>query len=553
MLTFCAPKSHLPIVPAALGLLLLLGTVTLTGGAVQAAEFTDLMDAADDFDDGDEGTWDPFDFSLEPSFSFVYESAQIAREAPCTPQVPEQGTTPAQERIRNNPRLETGARCSEPRTVYNREMLYVGKRTQLDVALRLGLYKDLELRVNLPYVFSNTRQLGYDDSDQNTERRVSASNSSVDPASTCAPGDTGRCIQREAQGVFVPGSTPEQLLGGFDQFGAYRFFDLGSETAYTRSGFAEPSVGLHWAMFNDQRDPTKATLLLGLDYTMPIVPIATRQNDDIGRGLHELDFTLASSKKFGWIEPYFGMRYTLPIAATDSPIQEVDPANNGQVFTTPPMSGEITIGTEFIPFEDVATGQRYGIDLRFDFGYTGEGRDYTPLFDHVTRSQCNGKRISEVLPQFDGSGAITNPDDLACGWIVQQPSNAEGSPIYDLDQAVAEGRDPRFFHDGIMTVEGHANFRGSLGLYLQPTRFFQLKLLGSLEHRQEHFLTNARTGEDLEDGREVTDDDTIDLEGPDAQVERNPVYNATYDSAGERFRIQSYTIWRVMVTAALQF
>lgn len=111
---------------------------------------------------------------------------------------------------------------------------------------------------------------------------------------------------------------------------------------------------------------------------MPIVDIAQRGNTAVGRGLHELKFSIATSKKFNWIEPYIGLNYVYAASASDSPIREVDPANQGQVFINPPMRGEFTVGTEFIPYEDKATGARYGIDLRFSFGYTSEGRDYTP-------------------------------------------------------------------------------------------------------------------------------------------------------------------------------
>lgn len=526
-----------------------------------AAEFTDLLDAADDFDDLDEATWDPFDFNIEPSFRFFHSRAKISREAPCVPTEPfadkeDSELTEGELRIKNNPRLVVGEdRCSEPRTVYNKEMDFTGQRAQLDVNLRAGIYKDLEFRLNVPYVFSNTRQLTYDNLDANPERNVDETNSSVDPRTSCDDGSAGRCIEREAANVFAAGDSPAELVDQLDDFTAYRYFELGEEVKHTRSGFAEPSIGLHWAMFNDQRDPTKATMLLGMDYTMPIVPVARRENSAIGRGMHELDFTLSSSKQFKWIEPYFGLNYNLPIASARSPIREIDVDNRGQVFVNPPMSGEITIGSEFIPYENIEKGQRYGIDLRFTFGYVSEGRDYTPLFDHFTQSSCNGKTLNEVLPQFDSNGQITNPDDVACAWIAREPANGEIKPVYDLEQAARDGNDDRFFTDGIMTVEGHGVFRGLFGLYLQPAQNFQFKALVSLEHTQEHFLTNSRTGRDAPDDDEAPDspDDTVDLEGPDAALERNPVYNPTFDSAGERFRVQAYNTWMFMVTTAIQF
>ena len=546
-----------------LALLAALGATALllvVPAPAQAAEFTDLADAADDFDDLDEDTWDPFDIYFEPSFQFYYESAQISREAPCVPSEPfadvdDQDLTEGQRRIKNNPRLVVGEdRCEEARTVYNKEMAYTGTRSQLDLDVRAGLYKDLELRINVPYVFANTRQLGYDDNDPNAARNVDETNSSVDPRNSCPDGSEGRCVEREANQTFDSSDGPAGHVNNIDQFNAYRYFDLGDETRYVRSGFAEPSIGLHWSMFNDHRDPTKATLNLGVDYTMPIVPIASADDlDAVGRGFHELNFQIRSSKQFEWIEPYFGIDYNLAIASVRSPIREIDPDNRGQVFDSPPMSGEITVGTEFIPYEDKATGQRYGLDLRFSFGYVSEGRDYTPMFDHMARSECGGRTIQDVLPVYDDAGNLTNPGDVACAWVVREPANAERVPVYDLEQAVADGNDDTFRSDGIMTVEGYGTFRGMFGAYVQPTHNFQLKLLASLEHRQEHFLTNARTGRDAPDPDEDTPDETVDLEGIDASLERNPVYNPTYDSAGERFRVQAYNVWMFMATAALQF
>lgn len=511
-----------------------------------AAEFTDLLDAADDFDDLDEDTWDPFDFNIEPVFQFQYTTGKITREAPCVPTL----TGAESPGIRNNPRLVVDrGRCSEPRTVFNREMQFVSTRSQLDLNLRAGIYKDLELRFAMPYVFGSTRRLSYDQEDP--LRRVDDKNSSVAPRLTCNDGTDGRCIQNEAEAIFSRSDTTEQQIEKLDQFAAYRFFELDPATTYTRKGFAEPTLGLAWSVFNDERDDTKANMTLAFDYTMPIVDIAQRGNTAVGRGLHELKFSIATSKKFDWIEPYLGLNYVYAAAASDSPIKEVDKSNQGQVFINPPMRGEFTVGTEFIPHEDKATGARYGIDLRFTFGYTSEGRDYTPMFDHLTNSQCNGKTLQDVLPQYDANGRISNFEDVACAWIVREPANAQPLPVYDLNDALRTMDNSQYFTSGIMTVESYASFRGSLGLYLQPSKYFQFKLFGQLNHDQEHFITNGRTGKDVDN--ESTPDNTVDLEGPDAAIERNPTYNPTYDSAGDRFRVQALNTWVVAVTAALQF
>jgi hypothetical protein len=514
--------------------------------SAEAAEFTELLDAADDFDDFQEETYDPFDFNIEPSFRFDISNAQITREAPCLPS----GDPTGEPAVDNNPRLVSGLdRCSEPSLVFNREMLYEHTQSTMDVTLRAGIYKDLELRINVPYVIGSTHGLKYDDESDLSGQQVDETNSSVDPS----PAN----VSRRAEEVFDPAMARESKIRAFDQFNMYRYFELGDEyTQHERSGFADPSLGIFWAPYNDERDDTKATLLLGMEYTMPIAPVKDKDDTDVGEGKHVLHWKLASSKKFDWIEPYFGLEYFLPLAASDSPIRDVDPQNNGQVFTSPPMRGDVTIGTEFIPHEDPKTGERYAIDLRFTMGYVSEGRDYTALYDHMVNSQCNRKTLDEVIPQFDTEGQLTNPGDVACAWIVQEPGNAKNRPVYDLAEPSAQGFDPsktEFRTDGIMTVEDYGTFAGRIGFYLQPSKYFQLKAIAQLKHRQEHFLTNARTGRDADDTNEVTSDDTVDLTGPDATIERNPVYNPTYDSSGNRFRIQEFNTWSFIVNAALQF
>jgi hypothetical protein len=498
-----------------------------------AAEYTDLLDAADDKDDFEKETYDPFDFNIEPSFRYDTSSAQISREAPC---VPNPGAYAGEPAVANNPRLvrEPG-RCSSPSLVYNREMDYEFSQSTFNLALRAGIYKDLELRIDVPYVVNSSAGLKYAEG-------VTAANSSVDPSN-------GRVSERAAQ-VFTPGDADANIRQ-FDLFNMYRYFDLANEaTTYERSGFADPSIGLFWAPYNDRRDDTKATLLLGMEYTMPIAPIKRVDNDAVGQGMHVLHWKVASSKQFDWINPYFGLEYFLPLLASDSPLRQSYPGNDGQVIDNAPMRGDITVGTEFIPYENVLTGERYAIDLRFTMGYVSEGRDYTPLYDHLANSQCNGKTLGQVLPQFDASGNLTNPNDVACAWIVQRPANADLNPAYDLTNT---SHDTPFRTDALMTVEDYGTFAGQLGFYLQPSKYFQLNALVRLKHRQEHFLTNARTGRDADDSQEETADETVDLTGADAAFERSPVYNPTIDSAGNRFRIQEYNTWSFVINAALQF
>lgn len=515
--------------------LTLIGTVGMAKQA-EAAEFTDLLDAADDKDDYDPDTYDPFDFNLEPTFTFETGKAEITREAPCVAQQSDKSQIA-------NPRTQVAPeRCNgDVGVVDNSEMTYRHQEARMDFALRIGMYKDLELRINAPFVFTSTHGMKYAEG-------VNEGNSSVDPSE--------EYVRENANQVFNQDDGRPEKLRKLSRFKQHRYFALSDEfDDQKRGGFGDPSIGVHWAPFNGERDDTKATMLLGMDYVVPIAQIRKPNNDGVGEGMHKLKWKFASSKQFDWIDPYFGLEYMLQLPSRGSPIEDlkdIDTENEGQTVTNPPHEGEISIGTEFVPHEDESEGQRYAIDLGFKFGYVSEGRDYTPLFDHMSGSRCNDKSTSEIIPQFDGNGNLENPEGVGCSWIAQRPANVQPSPKYDIagsgENTTGLG-DDSFRTNGIMTVESHATFAGHLGLYLQPSEYFQIKALTSLTHKQEHFLTNARTGSDAAGD----DNQNVDLTGDQASIERNPAYNSTYDSPGTRFRVNEFNTWRFSLTAAAQF
>lgn len=515
--------------------------VMTVSSPLYAAEFTDLLDAADDLDDGDPETYNPWDFHIEPSFRFEHSSAEISREAPCVPTghpTITPGSSDYNELADDNPRLEVNSeRCDRPRIINNREMDFRQTRSIIDMTLRAGLYKDLELRFTIPYVIHSSRGLKYA-AEATHAGPVNERNSSVDPSDDR--------IRRNAEDSFNGGGFASNL----DQFQMYRFFELNdSYSTYDRSGLADPSLGIHWAPWSDYRDDTKATMLIGMDYTMPIARQELADNQAVGRGVHELKWKVAASKRFDWIEPYFGAEYMLPIARSGSLYGQVDSGADGrgagQVLRHPPQQGLFTIGTEFIPYEDLALGARYAIDLRFQFGYTSEGRDYTPLFDHMTdpNNDCNERTIESVQPEFDDTGNLTNPGDVACAWVVQQPSNSTPA-TYDLGRAVDTNPTREFAFSDLASVDSYGSFGGQLGFYLQPREVFQFRGVVGLTHHQEHILTNARTGRSLEEGESVDMTDGL---------ERNPAYNPAYDNSGDRFRVNRYNTWHFMMTTALQF
>jgi hypothetical protein len=486
--------------------------------AVRAADLTDVVDAADD--------GDPFDLHIEPKFKQVLKRSIIRREYPCDPNVGQDG-------VARFPRIEVD--CSEPSVVFRKEVETEREINSLEFDVQIGIFKDVELNLNLPIIFSDQRRLKYADADADRGvEPVTPDTSSVDPS------DENIVLDIERNG------SSDLSRQSFTRF---RYFSLAGEgnLGVERKGFGDMSLGIAWNPFNQERDDTKSTLKLGFDYTIPTGEIAKPGNEGVGRGMHELKWTIAASKRFKYLEPYFGVSYVLPIASDKSLFQK---DGLGQTLLEPGQRAEVTFGSEFIPYENLKSGQRFVIDLGVHYAYTAEGRDYNPFFDALNSSECNGLTPREIR---DAIEAIRDPNrnadratinTAACRWILDQPGNAEGGAVFDPN--VDDVSDIGFSHDGILDYEAFATFGTHLRLSFEPSPYVRFGALLKVEHEEEHFISAARTGIDSESD----EDPTVRFDDPN---ERNPHHNPNVDAVGNRFRLEDSFNFTWAINLAIQF
>ena len=480
------PESSRPLRSScgSLALCVLVGVCLFTvHGPASAAEITDVVDAFD----GE----DLFDFHLEPRFEQHIQRGTVIREAPCTPDP-------------NGPpeAFQNADKCPDEATViFTRELDYERIISELDIEFQFGIWKDLEFHVVLPIVISDTRSLQFAAGEG--PRNVSQENSTIDPTDT-----------------FI---TDDLDDGGL--FSTYRFFSIGNElVGPDRSGLGDLVFGFSWNPFNQERSPHLATLRLAFDYRAPTAEPAMRTNTSVGRGVHEFVFNVSASRRYHIVEPYFGVTYILPVPTSDSLFQD---HGGGQTTTGPGQRAEITGGVELVLFENIPRQQIFTFAAGFTFGFTAEGRDYSPISDALTGSLCNGVTPDEAGYALDGSPfeppSNTPINDAACGWMAQQPSNRHPNP------GAGEG-EQQYFHDGITSVESFGTIGAHFGLNFQISPYVELRVATDIETETEHFLTAARTGRDR-DG-----DDEVDFNNPN---ERSPVYNPTLDGVGRRLRVES--------------
>jgi hypothetical protein len=407
-------------------------------------------------------------------------------------------------------------RClDEPAIIFNRELDYEHAVNELDLALQVGLWHDLEFHLILPIIFSDQRTLTFATGDGG--RDVSQDNSAVDPSDEVVAADLAD--------------------GGL--FSSYRLFSVDEVgSGPSRSGVGNMTFGLAWSPYNAERTPHLATVTLGFDYVAPTGDFAARTNDAAGNGVHELRFSVAASRRFPIVDPYIRVEYALPLLSSDSLFVN---HGGGQVNEGPGQRASTTAGAEFVLYEHVPREQLFTFDVGFDFAFQAEGRDYSPLFDALGASECNGTTPADANFQLDGRlyepPAATDPDAAACAWILQQPSNQRTNPA-------ASAEDQRYFSDGITHVEAYATLGLHVGLNFQISKYVEVRVHSTFATETEHFLTSERTGRD-KDG-----DDEVDFNNPN---ERNPVYNPALDGVGQRFRVESVFNASWWATLAFQF
>ncbi|MFA5623905.1 MAG: hypothetical protein WC966_02450 [Bradymonadales bacterium] len=464
-----------------LSLLIVLAMI-FAASTAYSAEVTDVLDAADQVYLEDKLVDDVFDISLTPIFRQRYEWAKIKREY--------KDVNSRSVRILN-------------------ELKYERVINSLDVDLEVGLYHDLALRMSLPIVLSDQQGYRYDDD-----------------LFTIYENDVRREIKIDGENSYFSPSNPGS---------GFKFFDLvEGETlkGRKRSGIGDLKIGIAWSPINTERryDPNepwkdntgRSTVTLAFDYIAPTGKTMKIDNSNVGRGLHELIFSVAASQRFKYVEPYTRLQFGLPINSGKSAFEDF---GRNQIRKSPGMWGRADLGIEFIAFERRKLDFQHSvrIDLRGYFKYVGEGREYSELMDAFgTNDFC--RNVSADI------AASSN-----CGWVTSKWSNAGKDNIEAVANSTYTGN---YSEDGIFDNEGYAVVGGALNLYIEPVQYLKIVAGVAADYEQNHFITFTKVGKDrgsLDSSGNFTT--TKDGVVSDARYEeRNPSFSSTLDTTGDRIR-----------------
>lgn len=409
----------------------------------------------------------PFDLSLTVRWERAARQGSVTREFG-----ENQAGQPATGAVRDAPELK-----------------YTQVQNRIVSRLAVGLWRDLELRAELPYVLS----------DETTWKNDAGSLSGIELNALTPDGVSCAALPGGVAGCTLP------------------MFPTGA-THHAGGALGDLQLGIAWAVQNERRESWAPTWVVSLDVTAPTAarfdPAAGRltgaawsaapsfsasNKAKVGRKIWVYDLATALSRRMGVAEPYFRAHLAIPQRASSTysncehaaELAALDPAQMSSVaaancalpawktdaLARPPLVYGVIFGTELVPYDDRATGQRFALDLRLGADFVGRARWY-----------------NELTP--------------------------------------AAGK--------LLATEPYLALTGSLALHLRASRYVSLRLQGTFQHDTAHFLTGEAQGNVLNE---------IGVSGGDV----NPNFDWRYDAPGRRFRLGDVLAYTVTASGAITF
>jgi hypothetical protein len=355
--------------------------LSLAPAECRAAHATDVADALDELH--------PLEVDLEGGFQYLQKTTRVTRERPPPP--------------------------GQASPFLLKDVLdHTDTLTRSLFRLNVGLYHDLELHLLLPYDLGHEQKWSLaTGADGSTTAASDALATNVDPA-------TGAKLSSTSPLVTFPSNPKDRMPQSL------------------RAGFGDPTIGLAWAPFNQERErrlrpeifphgATTATWVVGLDYTVPLfgalddpsrlgpnTASSTFNGNEVPshRKVHVLSPWTAFSKRYAVLEPYVVLRATLPVPDLG---HAFDPCTGlkPDAFTLcessgsstswladtryrPSYSATVTLGAEIVLHEDPLLLQKFAFDLRTDTTWHSVGRDYSIVTDALGKLTWEDEHLTSL-------------------------------------------------------------------------------------------------------------------------------------------------------------
>jgi hypothetical protein len=248
----------------------------------------------------------------------------------------------------------------------------------------------------------------------------------------------------------------------------------------------------------------------------------------VSRGTTGLQVHTYMSKRVKYIEPYGGFEalFEFQNESSDYGISDLQ----GSLVNHPPFQGSLIGGLAVFPWEVRDSFQRIEIDFRFRGTYRSEGRDYSPLFDALGSSDAPSLR----RPNFAS---------------FQQGPNAD-------NPSVVNPGSQKVYMTGITDVQQHGIYTFSTQFTFQAGEYVKFNIGGAFTAMQGHLITfDQPCNPDFKNelGSAGPCRSGSRSTGFEATGIPNPNYRAAINAPGRRFRFDDGTAWDAWVNAVVMF
>jgi len=411
-----------------------------------------------------------------------------------------------------------------------KDLIYRQLRHTVTPMIEIGLWHDISVYVAMPVVISDNRNYEFDQEE---------GSGCQFPSANSDPG-TSTCVNKTNSTSIRDGIIPRDGFDAFEDTNPYgQFAEDETEMIFrapTRRGLDQIHVGLKIGILSQARSASKNSVdnvlarghlpnwVLGLEgrfaigrpmsFTRAIQTQDPSGNHAVGRGMHELGVWTALSRRYRFLEPFFGAHWRMALRANDSQFENYGPT---QGTVNPQSQTGAYIGAEIIPWENEARGQKFTINLSGSALLHYNGRAYSEVWELLADSPA----LAGDYSPGDGSGCSVNG---ALAHAAANPLDPENNGGY-----LNAGGDDCGSFNGITTIDDFGTFGLNAGLNFHLSEIARLNFGVEMATDTRHFVTAASRG----DGSLSGDPDLVEPDSPDV----NPIRRDVIDNVGRRYAV----------------
>lgn len=405
-----------------------------------------------------------------------------------------------------------------------RDLVYRQFRHTVTPSLEIGLWHDLAVYVELPVVVSDNRNYEFD---------KELGDECVFPTPGSASGSAS-CVNKTNSTSIRDGIIPRNGFDARDSGDPYGQFD-DPETdmifrSPTRRGLDQIHVGLKVGILSQERKSHLPNWVIGLEgrFAMgkPMTMVRSIQIEDpsgnhrVGRGIHELGAWTALSRRYRFLEPFFGAHWRYAMRAGNTEFRDYGGAQND---ANPQSETGAYFGAEIVPWEKPEAKKKFSIILNGSALLKYGGRAYTEVWELLADSPA---MVGDYSPGV-GGGCGFNAVNAA----IQQGNGTDPDNYLTAAQNASDGSGDCASFNGITNVQDYGIFGLTAALNFHMGPYARLNFGLDLKTQTRHFLTTASRGEGDRDPS--GDPDVVESNS----IEVNPVRRDVVDTVGRRYAI----------------